>query len=71
MKATHKPATAIKAVIDLRPGDVLIGKHGGQSVIEESSDTSGLLGLMRVETEHGHLYMEMDKRVEVLAPPKN
>jgi phosphosulfolactate synthase (CoM biosynthesis protein A) len=65
MKAT-KQHTVTKAVIDLLPGDILIGKKGGQSVVEDSSDHSGLLGFMRIETEHGHLYMELDTEVTVM-----
>ena len=64
MKASRHPIT--KAVIDLLPGDILIGKKGGQSVVEDSSDHSGLLGFMRIETEHGHLYMELDTEVTVI-----
>lgn len=62
--------TINKAVIDLMPGDVLVGAKGGQSVVEDSSDHSGLLGFMRIETEHGHLYMELDAQVTVLAQPQ-
>lgn len=68
-RTANQPTVITKAVIDLNPGDVLIGKHGGKSVIEDSSDRSGLLGLMRIETEHGPLYMEMDKEVKVLPNP--
>lgn len=66
MQASKQPATIKKAVIDLLPGDILIGKQGGQSVVEDSSDRSGHLGFMRVETEHGQLYMELDTEVTVL-----
>ena len=69
MQASKQP-TKTKAVIDLRPGDILIGKQGGHSIVEDSSDHSGLLGFMRVETEHGHLYMELDSEVTVLEKPK-
>lgn len=65
MKATNQ-RTITKAVIDLLPGDILIGKKGGHSVVEDSSDHSGLLGFMRIETEHGHLYMELDTEVTVI-----
>lgn len=66
MKASKEQRIIRKAVIDLLPGDILIGKQGGHSVVEDSSDHSGLLGFMRVETEHGHLYMELDTEVRVL-----
>lgn len=63
-------ATTKKAVIDLQPGDILIGRQGGHSVVEDSSDHSGHLGFMRVETEHGQLYMELDTEVTVLENPR-
>ena len=56
-----------KAVTDLQPGDILVGTDGGHSRVKDSSDTSGLLGFRRIETEHGHLYLEVDvEEVEVL-----
>lgn len=69
MKASQ-PHIITKSVIDLQPGDILIGSQGGRSVIEDSSDQSGLLGFLRVETEHGHLYMELDAEVKVQENPK-
>lgn len=70
MKA-NKTSITTKAVINLKPGDVLIGKQGGQSVVEYASDqSSGLLGFLRVKTEHGHLYLEMNKKAKVLSNPK-
>jgi hypothetical protein len=59
--------TITKAVIYLNAGDTIVGRSGGLSVIEHSSDHSGHLGLMRVEAEHGHLYMEMDAEVKMLS----
>lgn len=70
MKASRSPVIT-KSVIDLQPGDILIGSQGGQSVIEDSSDQSGLLGFLRVETEHGHLYMELDAEVQVMEKSKD
>lgn len=69
MKASQQHIIT-KSVIDLQPGDILIGSQGGRSVIEDSSDQSGLLGFLRVETEHGHLYMELDAEVKVQEKPK-
>lgn len=69
MQASQQKTTK-KHVMDLKPGDILVGKQGGHSIIEDSSDTSGLLGFVRVETEHGQLYMELDKEVTVLVLAK-
>lgn len=69
MEASKQYATIKKAVIDLQPGDILVGKQGGHSVVEDSSDHSGHLGFMRVVTEHGQLYMELDTEVTVLQNP--
>lgn len=69
MEANKQSATSKKAVIDLQPGDILIGRQGGHSVVEDSSDHSGHLGFMRIETEHGQLYMELDTEVTVLENP--
>lgn len=69
MKASQQHIIT-KSVIDLQPGDILIGSQGGRSAIEDSSDQSGLLGFLRVETEHGHLYMELDAEVKVQEKPK-
>jgi hypothetical protein len=66
----ENPTTITKHVIDLMPGDILIGRQGGHSVIEDSSDHSGNLGLMRIETEHGNLYMELHAEVKVLVQAK-
>lgn len=66
-----KPVIITKAATDIRPGDVLIGERGGQSVVEYSSNHSGLLGFLRIKTEHGHLYLDMSKEVRVLSNPEN
>lgn len=71
MKA-HQHSTITKEVVNLNPGDVLIGKHGGHSVVEFRSDPhSALLGFIRVKTEHGQLYLAMNKKVKILSEPKN
>lgn len=67
----HQQSTIAKAVVDLTPGDVLVGKHGGHSVVEFCSDPhSALLGFMRIKTEHGQLYLAMNKKVRVLPDSK-
>jgi hypothetical protein len=59
--------TVTKLVDNLEPGDVLVGVAGGHSYVEDKADSSAMPGLTRVETEHGHLYMDPEAEVEVLA----
>lgn len=69
MKVHQKTIT--KEVSHLDPGDVLVGKHGGHSVVEFCSDPhSALLGFMRIKTEHGQLYLPMNKKIRVLSDSK-
>jgi hypothetical protein len=69
VKASHprqpEQRTVTKEVIELQPGDVLIGEAGGQSLVEEIEDSSSLPGLRRVFTEHGHLYIDPEAEVRV------
>ena len=70
MQARQQPSRP-KPARDLNPGDILIGSQGGQSVVvEEPSGNSGLIGFIRVETEHGHLFLETDAEVQVTGKDK-
>lgn len=59
--------TVTKIVFDVEPGDVIVGSAGGYSLIVDVEHSSAMPGLMRVETEHGHLYMDPEAEVEILA----
>jgi hypothetical protein len=55
----------VKRVSEIESGDVLIGEMGGRSLVNDVEPSGSLPGLMRVETEHGHLYMDPEREVEV------
>lgn len=46
---------------DLDSSMVLIGESGGLSAIYEVENSSAMPGLLRVETEHGPLYLDPDE----------
>jgi hypothetical protein len=58
--------TTTKLVWDIEPGDILIGDAGGQSWVDDKEVSSAMPGLIRVHTEHGHLYMDPEAEVTVL-----
>jgi hypothetical protein len=59
-------STVTKLVSAIESGDVLVGSSGGRTLVEDVADSSAMPGLRRVETEHGHLYMDPEAEVEVL-----
>lgn len=65
-----QPSIITKTVTDIKSGDVLVGEYGGHSVVEYVSNRSGLLGFLRIKTEHGHLYLDMSQEVRVLPNPE-
>lgn len=58
--------TVWKQVSEVESGDVLVGSAGGHSLVEDVELSSAMPGLTRIETEHGHLYMDPETEVEVL-----
>jgi hypothetical protein len=54
-------------VSELDSSHVLMGESGGLSAVYAAKPSSAMPGCMRVETEHGSLYVDEDATVEVLA----
>lgn len=55
-------------VVDLRPGDVLLGEQDGSSVVYDVGGESLLAGFWTVRTEHGTLLLDMAESVPALRP---
>jgi hypothetical protein len=47
-------------------GNTLVGDSGGLSLIYETSESSIMLGLLKVDTEHGSLYLDPEKDYEII-----
>lgn len=63
--------TELVLATDLTNSHVLVGDYGGLSVILEVSDSSLVRGMVRVETEHGPLYLDPDCEYPVLSTEGN
>jgi hypothetical protein len=73
MPPTHEnPTTSASAVplnaTHLNATHTLVGESGGLSSVYDAHPSSALAGLLRVETEHGPLYLDPDTDVDVLTP---
>lgn len=66
MPDTHEHATRLVAGSDLDDTMTLVGESGGLSSIYETSNSSAMPGLVRLETEHGPLYLDPDEEYPVL-----
>lgn len=53
---------------ELTDEDVLIGECEGLCAIFEVTESSAMWGLLRIETEHGALYLDPDQSSKVLGP---
>jgi hypothetical protein len=62
------PVTASLRVVDLRPGDVLLGEQDGSCVVYDVGGESLLAGFWTVRTEHGTLLLDMAESVPALRP---
>jgi hypothetical protein len=63
---THDYATREVLGSKLDSSMVLVGESGGLSAIYEVGASSAMPGLVRVETEHGPLYLDPDETYPVL-----
>jgi hypothetical protein len=63
---THDYLTAPALGRQLTSEHVLVGDSGGLSAIYEVQPSSLLQGMLRVETEHGPLYLDPDEHYSVL-----
>lgn len=66
MSDTHDYNTKKVPGSDLTNEHVLVGESGGLSAIYESGPSGSMPGFMRVETEHGPLYLDPDEFYDVL-----
>lgn len=68
MAATHDYDTRLVLPAALDETMVLVGESGGLSAIYLNDGFSAsMAGLVRIETEHGPLYLDPDEPAEVLA----
>lgn len=67
MAETHDYETKKVRAAQLTNEHVLVGESGGLSAIYELGPSSAMPGFMRVETEHGPLYLDPDHEYDVLA----
>jgi hypothetical protein len=68
MSETHTYPTVTIPARDLDYTHVIVGESGGLCAVYESAQPSPTFGLYRVETEHGHIFIDPAKDVNVLAP---
>jgi len=66
MSDTHDYNTKKVLGKNLTNEHVLVGESGGLSAIYELEPSSAMPGFMRVETEHGPLYLDPDEFYDVL-----
>jgi hypothetical protein len=67
MSETHDYQTRTLKPIRLGSTHVLVGESGGLSAVyTNDGPSSAMPGLIRIETEHGPLYLDPDEDVEVL-----
>lgn len=67
MAATHDYETRLVLPTALESSMVLVGESGGLSAVYLNDGMSAsMVGLVRVETEHGPLYLDPDEPAEVL-----
>jgi hypothetical protein len=61
------PAPTVRTVrvVDLRPGDRLIGEDGGATVVYDIGGESLLAGFWTVRCEHGTLLLDMGETVTI------
>lgn len=65
--STHDYDTKKVNPADLNSTHVLVGESGGLSAIYENDGPSNAMaGLIRLETEHGPLYLDPDEPADVL-----
>lgn len=51
---------------EVKGGDFLVGELGNMSrALEDAEPSAAIPGLVRILTEHGHLYMDPEALVEV------
>ena len=65
--STQKHPTEPVAGAHLAAGMALLGEEGGRSLIYEVGPSSAMPGLVRVETEHGPLYLDPEHDYDVLS----
>lgn len=58
--------TVSKRPMDMRSGDVLVGDSGGRCTVYDREFSSVMPGMVTVETEHGHLYLDPDMEYQIL-----
>lgn len=61
------PTTRPVRVVDLRPGDRVLGEDGGTTVVYDVGGESLLAGFWTVRSEHGTMLLDMAEAVPVLA----
>jgi len=69
MADTHDYDTISITADELNSTHVLVGQSGGLSAVYEAEMSDAMPGCIRVETEHGPLYLDADEAItyEVLA----
>lgn len=66
MGATHDYDTTTITAAALNSTHVLVGESGGLSAVFETEPSHVIEGTLRVETEHGSLYLDPDDEVDIL-----